>query len=167
MSGKTILAIDPGSTESAWVVYDQGKLIRFGIDDNDTTIGVVAEFAFHDHGMRLAIEDVRSFGQVIGQTILDTAKFIGAVGHCWKLYRDIDSRPCLEIPRKTIVTRLCGLATKGDPAVRRAIINRYGGEKKAVGTKKAPGPLYGVTYDVWQALAVAITADETEADDDK
>jgi len=35
----------------------------------------------------------------------------------------------------------------------------YGGTRDAaVGTKKTPGPLYGVSGHAWQALAVAVVA---------
>lgn len=33
----------------------------------------------------------------------------------------------------------------------------YGGKERAIGKKATPGKLYGVSADVWQALAVALT----------
>jgi hypothetical protein len=37
----------------------------------------------------------------------------------------------------------------------------HGGERRAaMGTKKAPGPLYGVASHAWAALAVAVAAQE-------
>ena len=48
-----------------------------------------------------------------------------------------------------------------DRYVREALVDRFGGTEKAVGTKKAPGQLYGMKEDMWSALAVAITCAET------
>ena len=56
---------------------------------------------------------------------------------------------------------LCGSAKAKDSNIRQAIIDRYGGDpKRCIGTKKAPGPLYGISADQWAALALALTAAE-------
>ena len=36
------------------------------------------------------------------------------------------------------------------------LLDRFGGSS-AIGLKRSPGPLYGVSKDVWSALAVAVT----------
>jgi len=47
------------------------------------------------------------------------------------------------------------------------LIDRYGGvggKRAAIGLKASPGPLHGVSKDVWAALAVAVTyADQRAA----
>ena len=46
-----------------------------------------------------------------------------------------------------------------DSLVRQRLIEMFGGDRKtAQGTKKEPGPLYGVASHAWQALAVAVVA---------
>ncbi len=46
-----------------------------------------------------------------------------------------------------------------DSLVRQRLIEIHGGDRaSAVGTKKQPGPLYGVSSHAWQALAVAVVA---------
>ena len=53
---------------------------------------------------------------------------------------------------------LCGHPRAKDPNIRQALLDRFGpGREKALGTKKAPGALYGIKGDEWAALAVAIT----------
>ena len=55
---------------------------------------------------------------------------------------------------------LCGSARAKDANVRQAIIDRFagvGGKAVAVGTKKNPGPLYGISNHKWSALALCIT----------
>ena len=54
--------------------------------------------------------------------------------------------------RKDIKLHLCHSVLAKDSNIRQALIDRWG----APGTKKAPGPTYGITNDVWAALAVAI-----------
>jgi hypothetical protein len=44
-----------------------------------------------------------------------------------------------------------------DANIRQALIDIYGGNDKAIGNKKTPGPLYGIKGDLWAALAVAVT----------
>ena len=61
------------------------------------------------------------------------------------------------IKRQTTKAVLCGTARAKDPNVHQALIDMYGGSMKAAkGTKKAPGPLYGVKSHIWSALAVAV-----------
>ena len=54
---------------------------------------------------------------------------------------------------------LCGSARAKDANVRQAIIDRFagvGGKAVAVGTKKTPGPLYGISNHKWSALALCL-----------
>ena len=52
---------------------------------------------------------------------------------------------------------LCHSMKAKDGNIRQAILDLYGGKDVALGNKKRPGPLYGVSKDIWAALAVAIT----------
>jgi len=60
--------------------------------------------------------------------------------------------------RKTVAAHLCNTSRANDSNIRQALIDRFGpGREKAIGTKKNPGPLYGIKKDLWSALAVAVT----------
>jgi hypothetical protein len=59
--------------------------------------------------------------------------------------------------RATVKAHLCRSAKAKDSNVRQALIDLFGGKENAIGTKKTPGPLYGISGDVWAALAVAVT----------
>ncbi len=64
------------------------------------------------------------------------------------------------LKRFDVKLHLCGNARAKDTNIRQALIDRFGGiegKSKAVGTKKAPGPLYGCKSHMWAALAVAVT----------
>ena len=55
--------------------------------------------------------------------------------------------------RKDEKINLCGNMKAKDSNIRQALIDRFG----VVGTKKNPGWFYGVSKDVWQAIAVGVT----------
>lgn len=64
--------------------------------------------------------------------------------------------------RPAIKSALLGRATYGDRHVRAWLIDAWGSHPQsrcdarepAIGSRRAPGPLYGVTRDAWSALAV-------------
>jgi len=60
--------------------------------------------------------------------------------------------------RKDVKMHLCQSMRAKDGNIRQALLDRFG----PVGTKKTPGPLFGVKSHVWAALAVAVTASETK-----
>jgi len=145
-----ILAIDPGSEQSAWVVYDADvkNIVAFDIEPNLNMI----EFAKANIYCAdiLAIEMIASYGMAVGKSVFETCVWIGrfvqAGGGNWEYVYRKDEKICL-----------CGSMKAKDANIRQAIIDRFGGEEKAIGKKKTPGPLYGIKADVWAALAVAIT----------
>ena len=62
------------------------------------------------------------------------------------------------LSRRDVLGALGGLPSKGsDAAVRRYCIDVHASsDREALGTKAAPGPLYGVTSHAWQALGLAL-----------
>jgi hypothetical protein len=54
--------------------------------------------------------------------------------------------------RKDVKLHLCNSPRAKDANVRQALLDRLGPQ----GTKKAPGPTYGVKSHEWAALAVAV-----------
>jgi hypothetical protein len=60
------------------------------------------------------------------------------------------------LPRRAVKLALCGDSRAKDANIRQALIDRFGGSA-AIGRKAAPGPLYGISRDVWSALAIAVT----------
>lgn len=146
-----ILAIDPGTTQSAFVVYDKGNIERFGILENhDMLYEIYNENAIY---RMLAIEMVASYGMAVGREVFETCFWSGRFVQAW-------DGEFIKIYRKDVKMHLCHSMRAKDANIRQAIMDRYGSTRqKAIGTKKAPGPLYGVSKDVWAALGVAITAE--------
>lgn len=61
------------------------------------------------------------------------------------------------VGRKEIVVALCGSARASDSNVRMVLIDRFWGKDAAIGRNANPRPLYGISRDMWSALAIAVT----------
>jgi len=156
-----ILAIDPGPEESAYVCYSKGKLLDFGKIPNNDMLSIIDK----SKAERLVIEMIASYGMPVGATVFETCVWIGIFIHNWGKRQPVSRKPASRIYRKDVKMHLCYTMKAKDSNIRQAIIDRYpaigGGKMPQIGTKKEPGPLYGVSKDVWAAIGVAITYDET------
>ena len=152
-----VIAIDPGTTQSAYVIMKQDKsLDEFGILQNDDVLEMLAhEDQNNFNDSECVIEMVASYGMPVGQSVFETCVWIG------RFMGQLEIIPVSRIYRKEITLNLCNSRAARDGNVRRAILDRYpptgGGKTPQIGTKKHPGPLYGVSKDVWAALGVALT----------
>jgi len=157
-----LLAIDPGTTESAWLEYELET--RMPIEWAKVPNGQLLE----DLGQRwltvsfLTIEMVASYGKPVGVTTFQTCVWIGRFIEGWRRGDRVPSDPVM-IERPDVKLHLCGSRNKvTDAVIRQRLIDLYGpSEEQAVGRKAAPGPLYGMNNDCRAALALAITAAET------
>lgn len=167
---ETILAIDPGTTESAYVEYTEGRLGIFDKIPNMEllrNIGLWQMDADPRFGL-MAIEMPACYGMAVGKSVFETCRWVGIFQHAFGVtsthlvYRKSRNH---ENGVDSVAMHLCKNNRAKDPNVRQAILDRYeptgGGRTPQIGTKSQPGPLYGVSGDVWSALAVAITFDET------
>jgi hypothetical protein len=152
----TILAIDPGTMESAWVVLRDGKPASYGKAANDYIANEVHKTnAFGYAPSHLAIEMVASYGMPVGREVFETCVWIGRFIQAW-------GGEFTQVYRKDVKMHLCQSARAKDSNILAALLDRFGpGRSKAVGTKKAPGPCYGFSGDMWAALAVAVTFQDT------
>lgn len=140
-----ILGIDPGPKESGYIIWD-GKRAEAGTMENEA----LKRYLHKTHLLNaIAIERIRGYGQVAGNDTYETCEWIGRFDESAKA----GGIKVILIPRKEIKNHLCGNTTTNDKYVRQALIDRLGEQ----GTKKNPGPLYGVSGHAWAALAVAVT----------
>ena len=151
-----IIAIDPGPTtsgivwlsESTSVIRSKAEMNNFNVLNELT---MVADYLSTD----VVIEMIASYGMPVGAEVFETCVWIGQFMRRWY---DVSRRPAGRLFRREVKLHLCGNVAAKDPNVRQALIDRFGpGRAKAIGTKRAPGPLYGVTGDAWAALAVGVT----------
>ena len=152
-----ILAIDPGTAQSGWCHYDDGRVIASGVMANsDVLVDLLGARLFNWDV--LAIEMVASYGMAVGKETFRTVWWSGRFAQAFASRGD--EPVLLEVYRADVKTELCRSQKANDANIRQAIIDRYGGKDAAIGKKAAPGPLYGVKSHAWAALAVAITAAE-------
>jgi len=149
-----ILAIDPGTHESGWVVYDidGGTVLNGAVTDNDALLcGLVDQEPFETVDMHLAIEMIASYGMPVGREVFETCVWIGRFIQAAQIEHTF-------IYRRDVKRHVCNNAHAKDSNIRQALIDRFGGSKEAaIGLKKTPGPLYGFKSHMWAALAVAVT----------
>lgn len=140
-----ILAIDPGPTESAYVGWDTDahELCGAGKVRNEEMLLILTGNKAH-----CVIEMIGHYGTGMpaGREVFETCVWIG------RFIEAHGAERCERILRPTVKTRLCGTPRAKDANVRQALIDRFG----PPGTKKRPGKLYGISGDMWSALAVAV-----------
>ena len=149
-----LLALDPGNTESAWLLYDTatGRPTQWDKEPNADLLLTMNDDAEVANADELVIEMVASYGMAVGAEIFDTCVWIGRFIERWHGPHRLIYRPDVKL-------HLTQTRRAKDANIRQALIDRYGpGKALAVGLKATPGPLYGLTGDCWSALAVAVTA---------
>lgn len=143
-----ILAIDPGPEESGFAIIVDGRVVTSGVEKNEYLVDRLHMVEDCD---LLAIEMIASYGMAVGKDVFETCVWIGRYLQEWEGFC---RRPAKRVYRKDVKVHLCGTTKAKDANVRQALIDILG----PVGTKKSPGPLYGVKTHAWAAVAVGITA---------
>lgn len=153
-NGSQLLAIDPGYTESAWLLYDvaTGMPLEWATEPNEAVRRRIAEST----ARVLAVESVASYGMAVGKEVFETCVW---TGRFIELFAGGTDGDVVRVYRADVKLHLCNARNAKDANVRQALIDRYGPSKEvAIGKKASQGPLYGVTGHAWAALGVAVTA---------
>ncbi len=180
----TVLALDTGSTRTGWVIFDEdadrrgdAPILAHGITPNVELVEVVTANAIYLIGLNglarahVAAEWFELHGMRTPPALLESVFWLGRFTEA--LGGSVD-----RITRREVTTHLLGRGwasrkgTQGfvkrpstDSLVRAALIQRYGPlEADAIGKASAPGPLHGITGDMWSALAVAVTYADRNTD---
>ncbi len=140
-----VIAIDPGPKESALVAWDGERVNITRFSPNEGILSFLQEW--DNRSRNLAIEMIACYGMAVGAETFDTCVWIGRY-----LQSNLPAQTTL-ITRGEVKMHLCHTMKAKDANIRQALIDRFG----APGTKKNPGPLYGVKKHLWAALAVAVT----------
>lgn len=169
-----LLAIDPGTAQSAYVVLDEKyRIFNAGKVENSVILDIIAQTPGLD---RLVIEDMEprytsgdrsAAGAVMGTSTIQTLKWMGQfdrqatlrglpVG--WICRRE--ERSALIPTKKNGLPPLpMGAPAHADGQIRAALIQRFARYDTATGkgTKKEPDTFFGFAGDMWQAMAVGVT----------
>lgn len=147
-----LLAIDPGTDQSGWCVLVDGSVSDSGVEANEAVLRRVCTWPHS-----LAIEMIASYGMAVGREVFETCVWIGR-------FMQAHTYPATVrlVYRRDVKLHLCGSPKAKDANIRQALLDMFprtgGGNTPQVGTKKQPGPLFGVSSHAWAALGVAVTA---------
>lgn len=163
MTSEKILAIDVGTTESGCAIMqfekDDIDLIIFGKMANENLMQIVK----HQDYDQLVYEQFQSFGMAVGESTIESILWNGRF-----IQAAIDRHiPVERVYRKEEKLCLCNSLKAKDSNIRQALIDRYAktDKKNGRGTKKAPDVFYGVSKDVWSAIAVGVTWKEKKEEE--
>ncbi len=145
---RMIFAIDPGVELSGWVKWEGGEVISSGITENEMILLEIDRTLADE----LAIEMVSSYGMPVGKEVFRTVWWSGRFAEAWI---NAKNKNPIEVYRKDVKLQLCNSPRAKDANIRQALIDLIGPQ----GTKKNPGPTYGVKSHAWAALGVAVTAE--------
>ena len=151
-----ILAIDPGNTQSGVAILEMPnfRLEWFAKLPNEDVVKVAKRYDFDE----VAIEMVACYGMPVGKDVFETCLWIG------RFMERLKEHKISFVYRKEEKIHLCGSMKAKDSNIKQALVNRYAKHdfKSGKGTKKDPDTFYGVSKDVWQAVAVGVTHYEKE-----
>jgi len=153
MNSSSIIALDPGPTQSAWLIWDGTRILQMAIDDNEQLLTKLRHEPSEHH---LAIEMVASFGMAVGAEVFETVLWVGRFIEAWA----VRGRSYEKVYRLRIKQHHCHDSRAKDTNIRAAIVDRFGGKERAIGRIKSKGPLYGVSSHLWSALAIALYAQD-------
>ncbi len=156
-----ILAIDPGSEKSGWVLLEDGLPTVSGWWDNHRMRGGIETQREKPAPTHFVIEKVMSYGMGVGESVFETVYWSGIFAETWRAgpLGNTFSR----VPRLDVKMALCHDSRAKKGHVNQSLKDHYD-TQNPVGTKKNRGPLYdfvrnsgdGLTHR-WDALALAVT----------
>jgi len=152
------IGIDPGPRTSGLVVYEQdgdraGRVIHANKAAALPDIRELLKLSRTDGSVEVVLERTQA-GPPSSSVVLTTE----VVGRILELCHLL-GLPCDTYYRRDVLQALdCAKKGNKDSLVRARLIEIHGGSRAAaIGSKKCPGPLYGVSSHAWQALGVVIT----------
>lgn len=148
-----LLGIDPGPELHGYALLDT-ETWRVLASGNSPTPLIYARGAPILDG--IAIENVQPMGQVLSHGLLAT---IRAQIELEREAQELMYRAPILVPRVAVKRELVGKHNCNEPHVNAALRARYCerhkcSESALKGTKKNPGPLFGISSHAWPALAL-------------
>ena len=142
-----IIAVDPGTFESGFVVWDGKTVMDKGKIKNQMLLDKLKRSNFKV----LVIEQIRSYGNAMGQSTIDTVFWSGRFAEAFvgEFYL---------MPRVEVKKHICHTGAAKDSNIIQALVDRfaYGQKNYGKGTKAKPGFFYGFKADIWQAFALGV-----------
>lgn len=153
---KKLLAIDPGTNESAYVIWDGEHIGGFGILPNEEILFKILEPNIDE----LVIEKIVCYGMPVGASTLDTCEWTGRFDQQWFL---LSNKRAILVTKNQVRFHHCGVPKAGDANINQSLCDKYayGVRNHGKGIKKEPGFFYGFKEDIWDAFALCSYYTET------
>lgn len=162
-----ILAIDPGSEQSALVLWNGARVLFKEILPNHDALERVRVYRQAYKGP-IVCEKIASYGMPVGAEVFLTCFW---TGRFWQVAQEFGPRFHL-MPRLEVKRHICHDSKAKDSNIRTALIDRFGQphtfrEEPRFGAKgqpikpervKVPGVTYELHDDLWAAFALGVTA---------
>ena len=151
-----IFGLDPGPEKTGYVIMDADDTRKWVLQSGHVENTAIRSLIAREFISRFGLEEMASYGMPVGKSTFQTCEWIGRFGETLDLRRDRGHIHAYRFTRPEVQRYLCHSSRAKEAHVRQALIDRIG----PPGTKKNPGPTYGVTGHAWSALAIAVlTAD--------
>lgn len=170
MDKKVIFAVDPGTKCSGYCVMrpQNYALLEFGWLENREVLEKLDQYVSSLGGW-VAYEKVQSYGNLIGQDVLETTEFCGEIRGFCKGRPTLKGVPVYGTPRKTVLAKLLRNPNAGKSSCRRYVLDYYHsiaedrnfkiaskGMEPMIGVKNDQGYLYGVNVHSIDAILLAL-----------
>ncbi len=141
-----VCGIDPGTVQTALVLWNGAAVLDKLIIPNQNVIDYLttADCAV------VACEHLQCYGMAVGKEVFETGYWIGRY---WQVC-ELMGFEWQRVYRSDVKAYWCHSPKANDSNVRAAVIDTLG----APGKKKTPGVTYGISKDLWSALAIAVRA---------
>lgn len=171
----TILAIDPGTEKSAYVLMDGNyTFMDFGKEPNEFVRRIIEQASGLDAVVIEHMEpryagggDSTAAGRCVGESSWETAYWIGEFRRTAKargvpverIYRREERSTLIPSKRNRLPALPPTVPRHADGQIRAALIQRFArfDKENGRGTKGRPDVFYGFSGDMWQAAAVGVT----------
>ncbi len=151
---RRIIAIDPGTTESAFCIIDREDM-RPKLFGKYPNAYILVALNGTETVQDAVIERLACYGMPVGKEVLETCEWVGRFTEAAVRAR----KQVNYVYRKDEKLNLCGSPKANDATIKRALIDRFAKHdlRSGKGTKATPDWFYGFAADVWQAYAVGVT----------
>ena len=151
---KSIIAIDPGTTQSAFVVWNGKEILQMGIWENEKLRDYLASGMLPPQFLTplpnlLIIERIESMGMAVGASVFETVYWTGIFASS---YGQCDT---VRMPRRDVKMHLCGSMRAKPANIRQALIDRFEPDLKP--RQRPKGIMKGLTNHTLDAFALAVT----------
>lgn len=156
-----ILGIDPGENASGVVLYESDtKRVLWSHAVQVAELETLVAIGWNEMPDVIVCENIVAMGIPFSSNLRATCRHIDRL----ELLAEQRQIRWEFVTRNQVKIALCGRCSGvKDANIACAVQERFGGRVAALGKKKSPGPLHGVSGHCWQALAAVVAWLETEA----